>query len=194
MFIAITPYKVLNEHDIEHYRRIEQDIDFLMIRTPMEVELLVEWIEQLKLNYFPINKIIIHSDIDVLERCELWAIHFKEQDARIAQFKQDNPNVQVSASTHYETSVGEAQSLGLDFVLFSHIFETGSKPGQPPRTDQEISSVLKYDIPIIALGGINSKTLKHLPQGFSGIAGISIFDKAHEDELSALKEVWQDYV
>ena len=47
--------------------------------------------------------------------------------------------------------VAEAAQRGLDFVLFSHIFETKSKPGLAPRTTDEINAALQYDIPVVPL-------------------------------------------
>ncbi|MDG0841831.1 thiamine phosphate synthase [Staphylococcus equorum] len=194
MFIAITQYKYLNPAEIKQYINIEHFIDYLIIRTPMETAELISWINLLSQSGFPTSKIIIHDNITVLTRCNLCAIHFKEKDERIAQFKYNHPDIQVSMSTHDTKHIAQAEALQLSFVLYGHIFKTNSKPSQHPRTENEINKALKFNIPVIALGGINPQTLKNLPKGFKGIAGISIFAQQNMNEIKQLKEAWKTYV
>ncbi|RIP36990.1 thiamine phosphate synthase [Staphylococcus gallinarum] len=194
MFVAITKNKNLTRKDIMHYLAIEGHIDYLIVRTPMSSDELVNWINMLLQYQFPKKKIIIHENIDVLNRCELTAIHFKEYNNQDLFFKQRFPHIQVSKSTHDSTTVAEAERRGLDFVLFSHIFETNSKPGVTPRSIAEINAVLQYDIPVVALGGINYQTITKLPRGFDGIAGISLFEKNNIAHIDYLKEAWRAYV
>ncbi|MCD8870777.1 thiamine phosphate synthase [Staphylococcus gallinarum] len=194
MFVAITADKYLARKDIMHYLAIEAHIDYLIVRTPMSSDELVDWINMLLQYQFPKEKVIIHENIDVLNRCALTAIHFKEHNNQDLFFKQRFPHIQVSKSTHHSRMVAEAAQRGLDFVLFSHIFETKSKPGITPRTTDEINAALQYDIPVVALGGINHRTIAQLPNGFDGIAGISLFEKDNVAHLEQLKEVWHAYV
>lgn len=194
LFIAITQYKYLNSVEIKQYINIEHFIDYLIIRTPMETTELIDWINLLSQSGFPKSKIIIHDNLTVLTRCKLYAIHFKEKDERIADFKYNHPEIQVSMSTHDIKHIAQAEALQLAFVLYGHIFKTNSKPDQHPRTEKEINKALKFNIPVIALGGINTQTLKGLPKGFKGIAGISIFAQQNMNEIKQLKEAWKMYV
>ena len=61
----------------------------------------------------------------------------------------------------------------------------------PPRTHQEVRDALSYDIPVVALGGINSTTINQLPAGFGGISAISAFMDASPNQITRLKEEWQ---
>ncbi|KRG08548.1 thiamine phosphate synthase [Staphylococcus sp. NAM3COL9] len=194
MFIAITQYKYLKSVEIKQYINIKHFIDYLIIRTPMETPELIDWINLLSQSGFPKSKIIIHDNLTVLTQCKLCAIHFKEKDERIADFKYKHPDIQVSMSTHDTKHIAKAEVLELAFVLYGHIFKTNSKPNQHPRTENEINKALKFNIPIIALGGINTQTLKNLPNGFKGIAGISIFAQQNINEIKQLKEAWKMYV
>nr|WP_275432162.1 thiamine phosphate synthase [Staphylococcus sp. ACRSN] len=177
-----------------HYLAIESHIDYLIVRTPMTSDELVNWINLLVQYHFPKKKIIIHENIDVLMRCELTAIHFKALNNQDLFIKQRFPHIQVSKSTHTSDAIAEAERRNLDFVLFSHIFETNSKPNCLPRTANEIEAALQYSIPVVALGGINHRTMSDLPSGFKGIAGISLFEKNSVPFLERLKEVWKSYV
>nr|WP_263477817.1 thiamine phosphate synthase [Staphylococcus cohnii] len=152
----------------------------------------IEWINQLKQRHFPKDKIIIHSDYHVLQSCDLSRIHFRENDEQIRALKQHSSNIKISMSTHSRQSIQYAEDLNLDFVLYGHVFETKSKKGLAPKSLIEINDVLKSDIPVVALGGINLKTMSHLPKGFQGIAGISIFNHSIKT-VQALHRAWLNY-
>lgn len=192
MLIAITPYRILTQQDVNHYTSIASCIDTLILRTPMHQHDLKVWIQTFIKAGFPKDKITIHSDIALLQSLKLSRIHFREMDAAAFQYKKNHPEVCVSMSTHSKDSVQAANNHHLDYVLFGHLFETNSKKGQKPRTTSEIEAVLKVNVPIIALGGINQKTLHLIPKGFKGFAAISYFLENNITALCALKEDKQD--
>ncbi|MGX0848169.1 thiamine phosphate synthase [Staphylococcus auricularis] len=191
MFVAITRYQALTEADAKHYTAIAPAIDYLILRTPMDTKSLVHWVNQALAHGFPKDKLMIHSDEKVLAQCHLTGIHFRESDPRAARYKQQHPDVIVSQATHHATSIQQASNDQLDFVLFGHLFNTASKPGQAPRSETEIQAALDIqDIPIIALGGINTKTINQVPSGFSGIAAISLFATQNLTTLTDLRKAW----
>lgn len=191
MFIAITHYKSLDSKDINHFMSIAPHIDYLLIRTPMSYSESAAFVDNLIRSEFPRNKILIHTRTDLLEEFGLSAIHFRENDENASDYKKRHPEVSVSMSTHSALSVKNAQSNGLDFVLFGHIFETPSKRDRPPRREQEVADALSFDIPVIALGGINDRTIHELPGGFSGIAAISFFLNANPLMIETLRKEWK---
>lgn len=50
----------LNSTDLEHYRALATDIDGLILRTPMPMDQLEQWIEQIVRQGFPKDKLIAH--------------------------------------------------------------------------------------------------------------------------------------
>ncbi|CAM4344813.1 thiamine phosphate synthase [Lacicoccus alkaliphilus] len=191
MFIAITRYRTPASKDIRQILNIASHIDHLLIRTPMPPEETSSFLDALISAGFPREKIIIHSDIGLLEAFDLPAIHFREYDEDAFEYKRRAPGISVSMSTHSARSIESARAAGLDFVLFGHIFESASKQGLPPRSGQEIMDALAADIPVVALGGINARTVQKLPKGFSGIAAISYFMDADPSEIKALGKEWE---
>lgn len=194
LFIAITPYRNLAVQDLEHYRALATDIDGLILRTPMPMDQLEQWIEQIVRRDFPKDKLIAHNDIQLLERQHLSAIHFKESAEELESFVDTHPNIRVSQSTHSATAIQRAVDLNLDFVLFGHIFPTQSKPGLAPRTTTEIRTAVAQPIPVVALGGISLSNILQLPKGFAGIAAISLFENVTASQMEALRKEWSDYV
>lgn len=192
MIIAITSYHKLTKQGCINYCEIEPYIDYLIVRSPMCTSETIEWINQLKQQHFPKDKIIIHSDYHVLQSCDLSRIHFRESDEQIHALKSYCSDIKISMSTHSRQAIQYAEELNLDFVLYGHVFETKSKKGLAPKSLTEINEALKTDIPVVALGGINLKTMSHLPKGFQGIAGISIFNYSIKT-VQALHKAWLNY-
>ena len=69
---------------------------------------------------FPKSKIIIHSDVHLLEQLHLSHIHFREMDEDAFSYKSTHPEIEVSMSTHSIESVKAAYEHDLDYV-FGHI-------------------------------------------------------------------------
>lgn len=186
IFIAITKYKDLTNDDVQHFLDISDGIDGLLFRTPMSSSDLSSFLTSLIEKGFPKSKIIIHSDVHLLEQLHLSHIHFREMDEDAFSYKSTHPEIEVSMSTHSIESVKAAYEHDLDYVFFGHIFKTPSKPNQLPRSKAEIQRVLEIPIPIYAIGGITEKTIPQLPHGFKGICAISFFMNASLQQIELL--------
>lgn len=190
IFIAITKYKNLTNEDVQHFLDISDGIDGLLFRTPMSSSDLSSFLTSLIEKGFPKSKIIIHSDVHLLEQLHLSHIHFREMDEDAFSYKSTHPEIEVSMSTHSIESVKAAYEHDLDYVFFGHIFKTPSKPNQLPRSKAEIQRVLEIPIPIYAIGGITEKTIPQLPHGFKGICAISFFMNASLQQIELLRKEW----
>ncbi|MDU6961079.1 MAG: thiamine phosphate synthase [Staphylococcus sp.] len=190
IFIAITKYKDLTNDDVQHFLDISDGIDGLLFRTPMSSSDLSSFLTSLIEKGFPKSKIIIHSDVHLLEQLHLSHIHFREMDEDAFSYKSTHPEIEVSMSTHSIESVKAAYEHDLDYVFFRHIFKTPSKPNQLPRSKAEIQRVLEIPIPIYAIGGITEKTIPQLPHGFKGICAISFFMNASLQQIELLRKEW----
>ena len=190
IFIAITKYKDLTNDDVQHFLDISDGIDGLLFRTPMSSSDLSSFLTSLIEQGFPKSKIIIHSDVHLLEQLHLSHIHFREMDEDAFSYKSTHPEIEVSMSTHSIESVKAAYEHDLDYVFFGHIFKTPSKPNQLPRSKAEIQRVLEIPIPIYAIGGITEKTIPQLPHGFKGICAISFFMNASLQQIELLRKEW----
>lgn len=190
IFIAITKYKDLTNDDVQHFLDISDGIDGLLFRTPMSSSDLSSFLTSLIEKGFPKSKIIIHSDVHLLEQLHLSHIHFREMDEDAFSYKSTHPEIEVSMSTHSIESVKAAYEHDLDYVFFGHIFKTPSKPNQLPRSKADIQRVLEIPIPIYAIGGITEKTIPQLPHGFKGICAISFFMNASLQQIELLRKEW----
>ncbi|ASE35588.1 thiamine phosphate synthase [Mammaliicoccus sciuri] len=194
LFIAVTPYKDLDVDDLEHYIEIAEEIDLLLLRVPMTHDDLCWALDYLLANGFSQTKLMIHSDMTILEKYDLNFIHFREDDVQAFEFKKLHPHISVSMSTHSVESVKRAREWSLDFVFFGHVFESRSKYGLKPRSYKEIKDAVSIDIPVYAIGGIDTHSIKSLPHGFEGVCAISFFRDRSSREIQLLREEWLAYV
>lgn len=86
--------------------------------------------------------------------------------------------LKVIISCHTEAEIEEAIRKKVDFITYSPIFETPNK-GIPKGIEDLKKMVLRYNIPIIALGGIvTSKQIEAVAQtGAAGFASIRYFTR-----------------
>ncbi len=81
----------------------------------------------------------------------------------------------LGISVHSLQEAIEAEKLGANYLLASHIFETQCKEGIKPKGLKLIESIKAHvGIPVIALGGINHTNTKEvITSGADGIAVMS---------------------
>ncbi|WP_414047495.1 thiamine phosphate synthase [Macrococcus equi] len=186
LFIMITPS--IPSTDVMHQMiNIKDEIDGIILRFESSEEEIIDFINRLCLS-FPKDKIIVHNNPKILFKCGLHRIHFKENYSNIKTFINNHPEIIVSQSVHSLSSAQQADVLGLSFILFGHIFPTPSKPGLPPRAHGLSVEITNLNIPVIALGGINSSTINKLNTNFSGVAGIRLF--MNTQEFLKVKKEW----
>jgi thiamine-phosphate pyrophosphorylase len=97
----------------------------------------------------------------------------------------------LGVSCHSVEDVHAAASAGADYVLLGPVFETESKLryGPPLGLEALERAARQTSIPVLALGGVTLERVEPcLKAGATGIAGISIFQKA-ESPAKRVREV-----
>lgn len=81
----------------------------------------------------------------------------------------------LSVAVHNVDEAKQAQALGATLLVFGHIFETDCKKGLTPRGLEQLKEIAKgVNIPVVAIGGINSKNCQSvLEAGASDFAIMS---------------------
>ncbi|MBD0379446.1 thiamine phosphate synthase [Paenibacillus sedimenti] len=104
----------------------------------------------------------------------------------VEEFLQGDMRAGVSVHSAEEALVREQE--GADYLMFGHVFATGSKHGLPPRGLEQLREVTaKAAIPVIAIGGITTKRVRSvLEAGASGVAVMSGIWEA-QDPLLAVR-------
>ncbi len=118
--------------------------------------------------------VLINSNATVASLCEAHGVHLPQGYSVREARRVIGPDALVGVSTHSLTEALQACKYGADYVTFSPVFESTSKPGYGPSTGgleglKQVASALS--IPVIALGGITpEKMIECFEAGAAGIA------------------------
>lgn len=157
-------------------KRIHEDIDYFHIREKKKTAKdILEIIEALENVGFPLAKVIVNdrADIAVMKQCA--GVQLAYHSPSVPLVKNGFSTLLTGKSVHSLWEAEQSQCEGADYLLYDHIYSSGSKPNQQPRglADlREITEVLS--VPVYAIGGITPKRTKEvIVEGAAGIAVMS---------------------
>lgn len=109
------------------------------------------------------TRCILHSYIDVAIELGCPAIHLPLPLLKEMSEEQKSYFSEIGASCHSVKEVCEAEELGCTYVTVGHIFETDCKAGLPGRGLDFLKEACEVaDVPVYAIGGINSGNMKQI--------------------------------
>jgi len=150
-------------------------IDVLHIREKTRgAKEIVQWYETLK-PLFP-RSVFINDRLDAALAVQAPGIHLAYNSLSVRQSRGIMPAAaRIGCSVHSIEEAVQAANDGADYVLFGHIYATGSKPGLAPRGVRALAEVVEAcPAPVIAIGGIEpGKVEEVLSTGCAGIAVLS---------------------
>jgi thiazole tautomerase (transcriptional regulator TenI) len=135
----------------------------------------IDWYTRLQ-PLFPRSAIYINDRLDSALAVGAPGVQLGYQSLSVQASRQIMPAaVRIGCSVHSAVEAVEAALQGADYVMYGHIFESGSKPGLAPRGIAALSAVVEAcPIPVIAIGGIELANIDEvLSTGCSGIALLS---------------------
>ena len=93
----------------------------------------------------------------------------------------------VGRSIHGPAGLAAPGTGRLDYLMFGHVFATGSKPGLPPRGLESLARVVRGSpVPVVAVGGITAENARAaIEAGAAGVAVISAIRDAPDPAEAA---------
>lgn len=120
--------------------------------------------------------LLINDRLDVAQAIDAAGVHLTGTSLTATDARRVlGPNKLIGVSTHNLSQAQEAMDGQADFIVFGPIFTTPSKVeyGPPQGLTQLEQMVQAVNLPIIAIGGINSNNLSSVQQaGAHGVAMI----------------------
>lgn len=132
-------------------------------------------------------KLIVNTNIEVARRVYADGYHIGYKD-----IKKELPlfNGLVGVSVHSLQEAINAEKLGADYLLASHIFPTECKAGLPPKGIELIKKIKEnVNIPIIALGGINNENIKEVVKAGADSAAVMSLVMESNEPSKIVKEL-----
>lgn len=135
----------------------------------------MEWVRALG-EVVPASCLIVNdrADVAVASRCR--GVHLAYHSLSVQEARAVvTAGQSVGKSVHSLDEAIEAAAEGADYVLYGHIYPSGSKPGLAPRGTQELTAITRaVSIPVIGLGGITPERVSEvMAAGCTGVAVMS---------------------
>lgn len=160
-------------------------IDVLHVREKQRsAQELVQWHARLKplLNQ---TAVILNDRMDAALAASAEGVQLTGASLSPAQARAIAPQgMRIGCSVHSADEAAEASLQGADYVIFGHIYPTGSKPGLAPRGIAALrQTVDAASVPVIAIGGIKPHNVDEVMS--TGAAGIAVLSSVllHSDPV-----------
>ncbi|WP_456271112.1 thiazole tautomerase TenI [Bacillus sp. AK031] len=142
----------------------------------------------------PSDKIIINNRVDAAMAAGISRVQLGYHSLPVSTVRNAFPQLSIGKSVHSLQEALQAEREGADYILYGHVFETGSKSGLKPNGLEDLSSITaSLTIPVLAIGGIKLDNLhKVVKAGVSGIAvmsGLFNTDKQTETAIAYQKQL-----
>lgn len=123
-------------------------------------------------------KLIINNNIQVCREARACGVQFSFN--KIKELNLKELNMIIGVSVHSLKEAVNAESLGADYIIYGHVFETDCKKGLKPRGVNELKEICsKVNIPVYAIGGINKDNFKQVVD--SGAKGFALMSSLMEN-------------
>lgn len=135
----------------------------------------------------PSYKLAINDRLDVAIALGAGTVHLAGHSLPPDIVRSTTSDMQIGVSVHSLKEAVAAEAAGVDYLLFGHVFPSGSKPGLPPRGIEALRKVAEAcTLPVLALGGITSTVLPDIIEtGAMGAAVLSaVMDAVQPAEIS----------
>lgn len=173
---VITTGKQETSEVIQIASTIHSYVDWIHLREKhRSIEELLQTIQGLNKAGVPLCKLILNGSAIVALAGGVAGVQLSHRGEDVLRVKKHFPMLRVGCSVHSLSEALEKEERGADFLIYGHIFESSSKPGQRPRGLFALQEITSYvSIPLIAIGGIRPSNVKEvLKAGASGVAVLS---------------------
>ncbi|WP_426452241.1 thiamine phosphate synthase [Paenibacillus sp. S-38] len=166
-------------------------IDMLHIREKhRSAQELAAWYRRLKPLLPAGSALAVNDRLDAALAVRADAVQLTGASLSPAEARELAPpgRMRIGCSVHSPEEAAQAADGGADYVLYGHVYETGSKPGLAPRGLQALADTVEASpVPVIAIGGIEPALVDEVLS--TGAAGIAVLSSVfgHPDPAGQLR-------
>lgn len=186
--IAVTDDQMTSDKLVETICNIAPFIDAVILREKTKTDgQLIHLIQTLHASGIDPSTIIVHGRPDIASICGIHKVQLPGHGIPLQLAKEYFPALSFGRSVHSFAEAKTAVADGADWLLYGHLFETGSKDGLPPRGTDELARIIKsLPVPVYAIGGIKPHHIAQLEKlAVTGIAVMSSIFKSETPTLAA---------
>lgn len=192
LILVSNPDAIANENEIVN-QLFDEGLEIFHLRKPTyEKKDIIDFLSKIKSKYH--SKITLHQHHTLTEQFEINRIHYTEKDrlkANTIELKKlKDKNFTISTSIHFLND-HESLSESFSYTFFGPLFESISKQGYKPKSNQivQLSKNENRPIKIIAIGGITSNKIERAKQfNFDGVALLGTIWNKPENAIKNFRE------
>jgi len=180
MLVLITNRKLCGESEFTRVIKeaVISGVDWVILREKdCDTNQLVKWAHDFKSHMYGEQKLIVHSNIKAALESKAEGIQFTYTDF-LDLSTQKRTELKISrlllgVSVHTKEEAVVVESLGADYIVASHVFNTDCKPGLAGKGTAFIKDIcVAVNIPVIGLGGISIDNVKSVMD--AGVNAVAI--------------------
>ncbi|MED4582265.1 thiamine phosphate synthase [Brevibacillus choshinensis] len=177
-------------------------MDYLHIREKQRTAReCMDWVYALA-EVVPKQCLVINDRVDVAAAAACRGAHLAYHSLNPSEARKVLSREQwIGRSVHSGVEAEQAAREGVNYVLYGHIFPSGSKPGAAPRGTTELAQITAgLSIPVIGIGGITPGNVGQiLAAGCAGVAVLSGITDAIDVKQATLAyrnalDTWEGHV
>lgn len=134
--------------------------------------------------------LVVNDRVDVALAAGAGGVHLGGSGLPVEVARRLAPGMVIGASVHSLEEALAAERSGADYLIFGHIFPTGSKPGLAPRGLEALAEVCgRVRVPVLAIGGVTAANAALVRR--AGAAGVAVMSAvmAAPDPAAAVGEL-----
>ena len=140
--------------------------------------------------------LLVNDRVDVAAAGGADGVHLGQTSLPVAAARRVvGPDRLVGVSVHSLAEAEAAWSAGADYLMFGHVYASGSKPGLPPRGVELLAEVCRRSpVPVVALGGMAPDRLAEVRKAGAAGAAVLSYVMASSDPAAAaraLADAWR---
>ena len=171
----------------------------LRVKDMQDEELEAEIVKAIKISESYGARLFVNDYWELAIKHKAYGIHLGQEDILEADIGTIyNAGIRLGISTHTTDEIQIALDIEPSYVAIGPIFETNSKKMvyNPVGIEDLKRWSKKVDYPIVAIGGINLKTIQHVvdtrtADGVAMIAGVLEKDEVSEKKTKTLIEIFE---
>ena len=135
-------------------------------------------------------RVLVNDRVDVALAAGAHGVHLRGDSMNAARVRwMVPPAFLIGRSVHTVEEAVEVSGRGaLDYLIFGHVFETTSKPGQDAAGLDQLARVsAATTLPVLAVGGVSPPRAAGVARaGAAGVAAIGLFADSAVDALHGI--------
>jgi len=134
------------------------------------------------------SPLVVNDRLDIALALHAVGVQLSARSLPVSAARRLDTTWWIGKSVHDLAEAEAARAEGADYLLVGPVYATATHPGRPPIGLDILSRIARLDLPVIAIGGIDTERAREVKAaGAYGVAAIRALWDAADPEGSATR-------